>query len=282
MVVTEPIHAFSFGGGVQSTAALVLAARGELPATDDSYRWDAFIFSNVGERAEHPATLKYVDEVAKPYAEQHGIELVEVRKRLRDGTPDDLMDRIERNDRSLPFPVRMNNGAPGRRSCTADFKIRVIEKELKRRGASEQTPAVVGIGISMDEIQRAKGWGEVDPRAPSQRREYPLLRLELRRRDALQIIADAGLPQPPRSACFFCPFHSLDEWRRLKRDEPDLFTKSVELERMLRERQAAQGKRPVWLTRYAMPLDQVVADQLVLGDDPGHADAPCDSGHCFT
>lgn len=280
--MSEAIHAFSFGGGVQSTAALVLAARGELPATDDSYRWDAFIFSNVGERAEHPATLKYVEEVAKPFAKRHGIELVEVRKRLRDGTPDDLMDRIERNDRSLPFPVRMNNGAPGRRSCTADFKIRVIEKELRRRGASEHTPAIVGIGISLDEIQRAKGWGEVDPRAPSQIREYPLLRLEVRRRDALRIIADAGLPEPPRSACFFCPFHSLDEWRRLKREQPDLFTKSVELERMLIDRQARQGKRPVWLTRYATPLDQVVADQLVLDGDHGTADAPCDSGHCFT
>lgn len=281
--MTESIHAFSFGGGVQSTAALVLASRGELPATDHSYRWDVFLFSNVGERAEHPATLKYVDEVAKPFAKRNGIELVELRKRLRDGTPDDLMDRIERGARSLPFPVRMNNGAPGNRSCTAEFKIRVIEKELKRRGATVDVPAIVGIGISMDEIQRAKGWGEVDPRTPTQIREYPLLRLELRRRDALRIIADAGLPQPPRSACFFCPFHSLDEWRRLKRDEPELFAKSVELERMLNDRRATLGKDKVWLTRFATPLDQVVADQLVLDvDGPGSDGAPCDSGHCFT
>jgi len=281
--MTDHIHAFSFGGGVQSTAALVLAAQGKLPATDDSYRWDAFLFSNVGERAESPATLRYVTEYAMPFAEQHGIELVEVRKRLRDGTADDLMDRIERGMRSLPFPVRMNNGAPGNRSCTAEFKIRVIEKELKRRGATKQMPAIVGIGISMDEIQRAKGWGTVDPRTPTQIREYPLLRLGLRRRDALRVIADAGLPQPPRSACFFCPFHSLDEWRRLKREEPDLFDKSVALEAMLNQRRDELGKDHVWLTRYAMPLDQVVSDQLVLSvDDPGVADAPCDSGHCFT
>jgi hypothetical protein len=262
---------------------LVLAAQGKLPATDDSNRWDVFLFANVGERAEHPATLRYVAEYAMPYAEQHGIDLREVRKVLRDGTPDDLMDRIERNDRSLPFPVRMNNGMPGKRSCTKNFKIDVIEKALRGLGVTKDAPAIVGIGISMDEIQRAKGWGEVDPRTPSQIREYPLLRLGLRRRDCLRVIADAGLPQPPRSACFFCPFHSLDEWRRLKRDEPDLFAKSVELEQLIRRRQTDQGKRPVWLTRYAQPLDEVVSDQLVMGlDDPGTADAPCDSGHCFT
>jgi len=277
------IHAFSFGGGVQSTAALVLASLGQLPATDDSNRWDVFLFSNVGERAEHPATLRYVSEFAMPFAEAHGIELVEVRKRRRDGSDDDLMDRIERNKRSLPFPVRMSNGAPGRRACTAEFKIRVIERELKRRGATKADPAVVGIGISMDEIQRAKGWGTVDPRSPCQVKEYPLLRLQLRRQDALRVIAEAGLPQPPRSACFFCPFHSMDEWRRLKRDEPELFQKSVDLEAMLNKRRDALGKDHVWMTRFGRPLVEVVSDQLVLDvEGPGSARATCDAGHCFT
>ena len=281
--LSDPLHAFSFGGGVQSTAALVLAATGDLPATDDSCRWDVFLFANVGENAEHPATLRYVTEYAMPYAEDHGIVLREVRKRRRDGTPDDLMDAIKRVNRSLPFPVRMSNGAPGRRSCTADFKINVIARELRRLGATNDNPAIVGIGISMDEIQRAKGWGTVDPRNLLQVREYPLLRLGLRRNDALRIIAASGLPQPPRSACYFCPFHSMDEWRRLKRDEPDLFAKSVALEAEMNHRREQMGKDHVWLTRFGRPLDQVVNDQMVLSlDDPGVADAPCDSGHCFT
>ena len=277
------VHAFPFGGGVQSTAALVLAAQGKLPATDDSCRWDVFLFANVGENAEHPATLRYVTEYAMPYAEDHGIALRDVRKRRRDGTPDDLMDAIRRVERSVPFPVRMSNGAPGRRSCTADYKINVIARELRRLGATKDDPAVVGIGISMDEIQRARSWGTVDPRNPFQINEYPLLRLGLRRHDALRIIAASGLPQPPRSACYFCPFHSMDEWRRLKRDEPDLFAKSVALEMEMNLRRDRMGKDHVWLTRFGRPLDQVVNDQMVLSlDDPGVADAPCDSGHCFT
>ena len=276
------LHAFSFGGGVQSTAALVLAARGELPATDDSNRWDVFIFANVGEGAEHPETLRYVEEYAKPYAAEHGIELVEVQKRRRDGTPDDLRERIRRGytppQASFPFPVRMNNGMPGRRSCTAEYKVRPIESELKRRGASDEFPAIVGLGITVDEVQRAKHWGKADPRSPSQVLEYPLLRLGMRREDSLRVIREAGLPEPPRSACWFCPFHSLDEWRRLRRDQPELFVEAQEMEAAIGERQAQLGRRPLWLTRYAQPIAQVVQDQLVLADE----EHPCDAGRCFT
>ncbi|MFF0521516.1 hypothetical protein ACFYTC_22640 [Actinomadura nitritigenes] len=49
----------------------------------------------------------------------------------------------------------MSNGAPGTRSCTADFKIRVIGRWLKAHGASPETPATIAIGISLDEIHRA-------------------------------------------------------------------------------------------------------------------------------
>lgn len=278
------IKAFSFGGGVQSMAALVLAAQDLLPvdASGDT-GWDAFLFANVGDRAEHPETLRYFSDVALPFARRHGIELIELRKKRRDGSEDDLLDAIERGIRSLPFPVRMSNGAPGNRACTADFKIKVIYRHLKRMGATEADPAIVGIGISMDEIQRAKGWGERDPRTPAQIREYPLLRLSIRRRDAFKVIADAGLPQPPRSACWFCPFHSLDEWRKLRREHPELFEQAVELERMLNRRRDELGKDHVWLTGFGRPLDSVVQDQLVLAvDDPGTAGAPCDTGHCFT
>jgi hypothetical protein len=280
----DVIHAFSFGGGVQSTAALVLAAEGKLPATDESFRWDVFLFANVGENAEHPATLKYVEEYAMPFAEANGIELRELRKVRRDGSPRDLWDDMHSDRSSIGIPVRMSNGAPGNRRCTVDYKIKVIGKELRRLGAckDEGQQAILGIGISMDEMQRAKHWGVVNPQEPYQIKEYPLLRLGLRRRDCLQIIRDSGLPQPPRSACFFCPFHSLDEWRRLKREDPDLFARSVALEKKLNETRARLGKDSVWLTRYSRPLDEVVDDQLVLGlDDPGNADAPCDSGHCF-
>ena len=57
--------------------------------------------------------------------------------------------------RSIPIPVRMSNGAPGNRSCTLDYKIALMSKWLKANGATKDNPALVGIGISVDEIERA-------------------------------------------------------------------------------------------------------------------------------
>lgn len=266
------LRAFSYGGGVQSTAALVLAARGEIP-----YR--TFLFAHVGERAENPPPLAYVEDVARPYAAAHGIELVVLRKLRRSGDPDDLLDRILRDERSLPFPVRMGNGAPGRRSCTSEFKIRVIARELRSRGATPEAPATVGLGITVDEIHRAKSPGVADPRNPEQVREYPLIDRGLHRRDCMALIRDEGLPMPERSACWFCPFHSLDAWRKLRRDDPDRFAAAVALERTMNERQERLGRSPVWFTRHGRPLDEVVADQLVL--DVGDLDN-CETGYCVT
>ena len=114
-----PLRVFSFGGGTQSTAALVLAAEGHI-----DYR--TFLFANVGEDSEFPGTLRYLERVARPFARAHGIELSVLRRRTRDGRVETLLGRIERSPRSIPIPVRMGPaGAPGNRTCTADFKIRV-------------------------------------------------------------------------------------------------------------------------------------------------------------
>jgi len=209
------VRSVSYGAGVQSTALLVLAAQQKID-------FDLFLFANVGDDSEHPDSLAYMTDVAVPYAAAHGIELVALHKVKRDGTKETLMGRLmKEGSRSLPIPVRMSNGAPGSRSCTADFKIRVIAKELKRRGATVADPATVALGISVDEIERAKPG--LDERMPYQFRVYPLLDLGLTRADCKRIIAEAGLPVPGKSACFFCPFHDKHAWANLARESPDLF-----------------------------------------------------------
>jgi hypothetical protein len=271
------IRAFSYGGGTQSTAALVLAAEGKI-----DYR--TFLFANVGEDSEYPDTLRYVHEYAEPFAALAGIELVELRKQLRDGSPQTLMERIEASEKSIPIPVRMGkDGAPGNRTCTAEFKIRVIEKELRRRGATKEEKAIVGIGISTDEPGRVGA--EVDPRTAYQLRHYPLFELGVSRADCQQIILGAGLPVPPRSACYFCPFHTAEEWRRLARRRPELFEKACQLEDKMHARGQALGRGEFFLTRYGTPLrDLFDGNETVLfeDEDPLGLEAGCDSGHCMT
>jgi hypothetical protein len=259
------LRSVSYGGGVQSTALLVLAAEYKID-------FDLFLFANVGEQSEHPATLAYVRDVAMPYAASHGIELVELRRRTRDGEVEDLRDRLDKGRMAIPVR-RSKEGPPMSRSCTTDFKIKVIEKELRRRGATPENPATVAIGISIDEIERAKS--TIDPKAQSQRRVYPLIGLHLHRRDCAVLITEAGLPVPPKSACYFCPFHDREAWRRLKRETPDLFAEAVAIEQKMSAN--TNDGRPVYLTRSGLPLDRAIDDQQTLFGNDG-----CDTGYCMT
>jgi 3'-phosphoadenosine 5'-phosphosulfate sulfotransferase (PAPS reductase)/FAD synthetase len=123
MPVDMTLTTISYGGGVQSTAMLVLAAQGKL-----GYDVDAALFANVGDDSEHPATLDYVRNVAKPWADEQGVPVHILDRVKRDGTTETLMGRLMKpGSRSLPIPIRMSNGAPGNRSCTSDFKIKVVE-----------------------------------------------------------------------------------------------------------------------------------------------------------
>lgn len=262
----DGLRSVSYGGGVQSTALLVLAAQGTI-------NFPLFIFANTGEESEHPATLRYVREVAMPYAEAHGIEMVEVQRRKRGGAKEDLRDRLDAGRTAIPVR-RRKEGKPMSRSCTTDFKVKAIEKELRRRGATEEAPAIVAIGISVDEIARAKSEG-VDPKAPTQYRVYPLLKpLHLTRMDCRQVIADGGLPVPPKSACWFCPMHDGTAWTNLRKETPDLFEEACKIEAHL-SASSSDGK-PVYLTRKGVPLAEAVRDDPTLfGDD-------CESGYCMT
>lgn len=266
------LRIFSFGGGVQSTAVLALVAQGEL-------HYDALLFANVGEDSENPETLQYVRDVAMPFANQHGIRLEEVRWVDRLGRVRELLADVLRLPRTLTIPVRFQTRAGKRarlrRSCTAAYKIKPISRWLRRAGATAEHPATVGLGISTDEFQRAKTRLSPDWEVP----EYPLLDLRLSRADCKRLIAAAGLPVPPRSSCWFCPFKRPASWAELKRGRPDLFARAVELERTLDARGEQWQFRPVRLTDSLLPLDQlIVGDQLTLDD----ALDACDSGHCWT
>ena len=249
-------------------AALVLAATGRLD-------FKTFLFCNVGADSEHPATLAYLEAHAKPYAAANGLDLIELGRVKRDGSSETLYGRLTKaGSRSLPIPVRMSNGAPGTRSCTADFKIKVVAKWLKQHGATKAAPAITGLGISMDEFQRMR----TDSGIAHQTLEYPLIAMRLSVQDCIKIIESAGLPVPPKSACYFCPFHRPAEWTRMRREEPELFQKSVELQRQLNARRVQLGKDPVWLTRFGRPLDVAIGDQSSLFDMEGDT---CESGYCM-
>lgn len=279
------LRVVSYGGGVQSTALLVLAAERRID-------FPVFVMANVGDDSEHPATLAYVRDVAAPYAEAHGIELHLVDRRTRAGEVETLYGRlIKEGSRSLPIPVRMSNGAPGTRSCTADFKIRVLAKWAKAHGATADNPATVAIGISADEASRANNRRHT---SPHEQVVYPLLGVDtdlptgwarpLARTDCAETIRAAGLPVPPKSSCYFCPFHRPSVWADMRTEEPEVFERAAQLEDLLIARRAMLGKDPVYLTRFGQPIRDVIPEGAAFLPfaDVDDTEGDCDSGRCFT
>lgn len=267
------LRIFSYGGGVQSTAALVLAAQGKID-------FQRFWFSNVGEDSENPDTLAYVRDYAQPFAEEHRLEFRTLQRTItrgpRKGEQETIYSRVMRS-RSQVIPGYLGQtGAPGRRSCTADFKIRVISQAQRALGATADDPAVTGLGISVDEFQRMK----TDSGIPHQVLEYPLIALRLTRTDCKRIIKDAGLPIPPKSACYFCPYQSVNSWRALKEHRPELFQRAVRLEQRMLE-MAALRNDAIYLSRNLIPLEQALSgtQNELFGDD---FDESCESGFCMT
>lgn len=267
----------SYGGGVQSTAMIVLATQGKIPGVQ------AALFSNVGDDSEHPTTNRYVREIMVPWAAERGFEVRELHRTLRTGETQTLWQRIMDHEGETlrePIPVYGWSGAPMSRACTVDHKIKVLGKYVKSIVPKDQWPIEMCIGISVDEIERAgRGKGQ-----PWETRVYPLLDLGLNRNDCVQVIREAGLPIPPKSSCFFCPFHSLQVWSELRRDDPELFEKAAQLEDKLHERRDNRGMKRVFLTRKGVPLREAVAEAgptLFNTLDGVFNEGGCDEGYCW-
>jgi len=269
------MRVISYGGGVQSTALIVLATQGRLGDVQHA------IFANVGDDSEHPATLRYVREVMMPWAAARGIVVHELQRTRRPNSAPTLLQEAQTQRVGEVIPARLANGRPGIRSCTTNWKIRVLGKWLKSHGATAAMPITTLVGISWDEVERVgrrrdNAWEVV---------EYPLVDLRLTRHGCKEIIASAGLPVPHKSSCWFCPFLRPATWAQMRRDEPALFAKAAALETLLNERRDRLGKDHVWLTRFAKPLADAipVAQPMLTFDDDSHiTHETCDEGACWT
>lgn len=268
---------FSFGGGVQSVAVLVLQIQGKL-----ANPFDEFVFANVGADSENPDTLDYFAEFVQPMAAANGIKLTE-RQKTRYGKPETVLEAVKRDNRSIPIPVYMPNGSKSNRSCTVDFKIHVVDQHIKQSHAGEYVE--IGIGFSTDETRRLKGrptdWHDRHGKKPFgfwKKFTYPLLELGISRHQASFIIARFGVPVPPSSECWFCPFMGRSKRIEQKKNRPDLWEATCELEKIVNAKREKLGRDRVWMHPGLHAMDQV-PDQLSMVDVL-EDDLACGSGYC--
>jgi hypothetical protein len=208
----------------------LMAAHGDLTPMPD-----AAIFADT--KAEPASVYKWLDWLEK--------QLPFPVHRVSNGNLTDavLEMRITKDGRKfsktdLPLFTLNQDGSQGKimnRICTIDYKIKPILRKAKelmghKKGSRLPTEPVVTqwIGISLDEVTRMKPsrdkWAE---------NIWPLIDAGMSRHDCKRWMEKNGYPEPPRSACIYCPFHNNVEWRRLKKDEPKEFERAVEFERDL-------------------------------------------------
>lgn len=226
-------NVISLGAGVQSTCLVLMAKHGEFDVMPD-----AAVFADTGDEPKSVYDwLAYLESLDMPFP------IYRVRRRMRDGSEPSLSGEslrmrtskhgVRYSQTNIPFFTLSESGERGmvgHRSCTSDFKIRPILKFLRRhcgikRGQSHVTVRQ-WIGISLDELKRMKA-----SRDPWCETHYPLIERRMTRQNCLDWIQSYGYPEPPRSACVFCPFHHDVEWRRLQRDEPEEFARAVQFEK---------------------------------------------------
>lgn len=239
------IDILSFGAGVQSTTLLYMSCDGVLPKL--SYA----IFSDT--HAEPESVYAHLER-CKEKAAKVGIEIMVV------SAGDLRQDLIEfwgqrksadgKRRASIPAFIKNPDGSRGlvRRQCTSEYKINPIElatRQILGLTRGKRWPLVPTvrqwIGISADEMQRRR-----KSQRPAIQLWYPLIdeckvktsdlygERGFTRQDCLDWMAKHGYETPPRSACTFCPFHSDDEWARMKRDDPKSFADAVNVDRQIR------------------------------------------------
>ena len=265
-------YVFSCGGGVQSTACLVLAAQGRIP-------YKTFIFANVGDKAESTATIKYIKEVLKPYSKLHGIKWVDVSWVDRHNKQRDLYQDFCDRPGNVRLPMHRVGGGPGMRGCTTNYKIKPIAKWIKANAPG----CTLGLGISTDEPHRARPARTDDMHAVN---HYPLIDLGIDRSRCLQIVRSEGLPQPPKSSCWFCPYKTTDQWTKLKRNDPELFSKACDMEDLFNDYAVSAGHDPWFMSgrgsKNGVPLRECIPDQLGLFPEWLDEQDGCESGYCMT
>jgi len=242
-------HIISLGAGVQSSTMSLMAACGEITPMPD-----AAVFADT--RAEPPDVYEWLIWLKRqlPFP----VHIVSAGDLEKEATT--VRKSAKGNfyiESHIPAFTLDGSGKKGMtpRQCTYNFKVTPIRRKIREmlsiKHGEKSVIVLEWIGISSDEITRMKisqdSWFEF---------RYPLIEKNMSRQDCLKWMEIKGFPRPPRSACFFCPFHSNAEWRKIKQNYPELFEKAVNMEKIYsKAKEIYEIKAFFHASR--IPLDQV-------------------------
>ena len=241
-----------YGGGTQSTGLLLMMCDGFL----EGYKKpDLVVFSDTG--GEPGFVYDYVRKVVSYVDKKYGVTIEIV---SRGDLVDDLWHKYRAGNRVASLPLFLNNKDKGmiRRQCTNEYKILPINKLSKKRfnvgrRKKDSVPVIRRLfGISLDEMSRCKQsteWWCVN--------DYPLVNNRMYRNEVIEYVNlnHPELADPPRSSCYFCPFHSNLYWKLLQEKHPGVFTDACQIDKIIRKKPGL--KSDAYLHRSLKPLGEV-------------------------
>jgi hypothetical protein len=208
----------SFGGGVNSSAMLVgLRALDIVP--------DLILFADTG--AERPETYAHVEAMSAWTVSVGFPEIVTVRYVPPIAPYDSLEGNCLANE-TLP------SLAFGMKSCSAKWKVKPQERYILAWLAERDLPfewiAAVGLDATPADLRRQKAFAAQPSQKAGATSRFFLQEWGWNRERCAAEIAAAGIPVPPKSACFFCPAMHKDEIQELALLHPELHRRALDLE----------------------------------------------------
>lgn len=277
----------SIGFGVQSTAIALMAGMDLIP------RPDAYYFSELRETQE---TIDYIGYIM-PILHDLGVD-VNILK------PKDIYEHIlnwDTLDRVSMIPVWFRNTEgkpqPLNRQCTADFKIEIVASAIRKDlGVKKLKRNSIRIwqGISTDEIARAKRTALFPEHfrvnhypfiAHFAGVTYPSFNWESYSRQKIidNVFKANCILTPPKSSCFFCPFHDIEYWYHIYISFPDQWILACELDEKIRyynTKNETLVSAPFYLYVGLIPLKDIDFDKELLLKKKGLISG-CQTGFCF-
>jgi len=206
----------SYGAGTNSTALLIeMVRRGE--------KVDAILFADAG--GERPGAYAFV-ALFSDWLMARGYPAITIVK--KGGRQETLEEDCLRKS-MLP------SLAYGFKGCSHKYKIEPQDKFANNWPPAREAWAAGRkvtklIGYDMDEPHRA-----AIPEDAKYRYRYPLLEWEWGRDECVSAIEKAGLPQPGKSSCFFCPASTKEDILELRKSHPDLLSRALAMEAAAKE-----------------------------------------------
>lgn len=213
----------AYGGGTDSTALVIHLVELGIPIK-------AILFADTG--GELKRTYNYVG-LFSLWLQSKGYPAITIVKNVptqgpNKGTVRWLYEALWSTS-TLP-PV-----AFGRHTCSHRFKIVPQDRWIDQQVWAQETWAdgrkvLKLIGFEVDEGTRINRTHPLIVESGKYEAHYPLVEWGWTREKCVEVIRAAGLPQPGKSACYFCPMRSPEEIRELAQEEPEKLEKALALE----------------------------------------------------